>query len=385
MILHFVRDEKIIDQIIENFTAITSENYFLVFIENQNQVFTHIKKTGLNITVFNTKNDDINNIVNKIVPTAIIIHSLHYYFAKTILNLDKPIPICWIAWGFDVYHLPRIRPKIYGEKTKQFIIGKKPFYRIETIIKRFRFTRKLFYSAKNEKDYYTMVFKSIDRIDYFCSYMKEDYNYLNFHYKNKLLFLYSTFSTIDQYLAGNKDLRLKENANNILIGNSNSLESNYLDVINRLSVYKDEINKAYFTLSYGKNQNHKFEVINQGEKHLGNHFHPLLDFMDRNQYIQLLQSCSAGVFYHYRQQAMGNIIALLYMGARVYLSEKNPAYHYFLRNGILVNCFEKEFDSYKATKPAKNERENNRNKLNLLFNKESVLSDLKALTQTLTK
>jgi len=81
---------------------------------------------------------------------------------------------------------------------------------------------------------------------------------------------------------------------------------------------------------------------------------------------------------------MGNIIAMLYMGSRVYLSLRNPAYNFFIRNGISVNIFEKEFGKYGVTRPDKETVENNRKRLDRIFNKDKVLMDLKNLIVILT-
>jgi len=46
---------------------------------------------------------------------------------------------------------------------------------------------------------------------------------------------------------------------------------------------------------------------------------------------------------HYRQQALGILLALIYMGSKVYLNESNTAFQYFKRIGIKVYSIEKEF------------------------------------------
>ena len=384
MILHFVIDEKIINQMIDNFLQISHNHLFLVFTENKNDNFNHITRTGSFIRRFNYIEDDINEVLKNKDANAIILHQLNLKFAKTVNHIKNSIQISWIVWGFDVYSLPKIMPSLYAPITKQFLFKIKPATPLVWIIKKNSFTRNIFYRLKGQSDPYREIFKAISRIDFFSTYIREDFDYFSKFYKiKKLRFLESPFSTIDQYLAGNNNLRIDEGATSIIIGNSNTLESNYLDVIEKIEEKKDKINKIYCTLSYGNNYDHKKKVITEGRKQLGEKFHPLTDFMVREQYVELLQSCSAGIFFHYRQQAMGNIIALLYMGARVYLSERNPAYKFFSRKEIIVNSFENEFDSYLNTKLSCEDAENNRRKLDLIFNNEKVISDLKHLTLSL--
>lgn len=381
MIIHFVVDEKIIDQIIDNFLQLSPDHIFLIFTENTNDNFIHITRTGSYIRGFNYITDDINEVLINNNADAIIMHQLNLKFAKTLNQIKNSVKIAWIAWGFDVYSLPKIQPSLYAPITKQFLFKHKSATSFIWLINKNNFIRNIFYKLRIKKDPYREVFKAIGKIDYFITYIREDFDYFSKFYKIKnLRFLESPFSTIDQYLAGNNKLRVCEDAKSIIIGNSNTLESNYLDVISKLQEKKDLVNKIYCLLSYGNNNEHKQEVINEGKKQLGDQFHPITVFMTRENYMEILQSCSVGIFFHYRQQAMGNIIALLYMGARVYLSKRNPAFNFFLRKGIVVNCFENEFYSYLNTRLSFEDANNNRQKLDLIFNKEKVISDLKHLT-----
>jgi len=50
----------------------------------------------------------------------------------------------------------------------------------------------------------------------------------------------------------------------------------------------------------------------------------------------VISSCTAVVMNHYRQQAVGNIIPVLWMGARLYLDVRNPLYHCLKRWGLPV-------------------------------------------------
>src|SRR5690606_19822669 len=130
--------------------------------------------------------------------------------------------------------------------------------------------------------------------------------------------------------------------------NSNSLENNHLEVFDLLKNVElpTEMN-LIVPLSYGNDVNYKTTVLGIGENLFGHRFLPLIHFMTREQYMDTLATCSAAVFYHFRQQAMGNILALLYLGARVYLCQKNPLFHYFNRIGVFVYDFDTEFKVFK--------------------------------------
>jgi hypothetical protein len=386
MILHFVIDEKVTDQIIENFSKAGENNRFLVFVNNKDESYKYISSTNNNLIKFEEVRDDINSILKTLTPKAILTHAFHLEYAKAINKIENNINIAWYTWGFDVYGLPRIKPDTYASQTNQFLLNNVNNLYFGRFILKYKFTRKIYFAInKNEEDRYSIIFKALKKVRFFVTYLKEDYYCFSKHYSNNYKFINSPFSSIDQYLAGNKDIVLKDDAKNILIGNSNSIESNHLDVFEILKHQDipDDVS-IYTPLSYGDNDFYKTEVINKGTKTLRKRFVPLLDFMNRNDYISMLTSCSTGIFYHYRQQAMGNIIAMLYLGSRVYLSSHNPAYKFFTNNGIVVFDLDKDFRVLKNTKLEDETVKNNKQKLDLIFNESKVLDDIKSLIKSIS-
>ena len=383
MILHFLLDEKITEQIISNFEGISSNNKYVVFVKEKEN-FKHIKNSHQNILLFKYEKEDINSIVQEFKPTGIVLHAYHLEFAKTLLELKYELKIVWVAWGFDIYGLPKIKQNIYAPLTDKFLGRKESFLLLKRKLLSNNLIRSLFYFFAKQEDRYSIVFKSLKKVNYFSTYLKEDYIYFSKHYLHNLRFVNCTFTSIDQYLAGNEDVYNYADASNIIIGNSNTPESNHLDVLNKLKHKKFAVSKVFVPLSYGENVAYREIVIKEGECCFGDRFQPLLTFMEKQQYIDILMSCSVGVFYHYRQQAMGNIIAMLYLGARVYMYAKSPVYKYLKRNQINVFDFDKEFDIYDIKKLPQTEVVENRNILETLFNKAKVNHDLSNLIKLLS-
>jgi hypothetical protein len=383
MILHFVIDGKLTDQIIENYLAVSEKNFFLVFGMKGDMNYQRINKTGDFLGRF-TETDDINSIIEKLNAKAIILHSLSYDYAKTVIGIRKEITICWVVWGYDLYFLPKIEPLIYAKKTSEFLKRKYPMIVLKRKIIRSDKLRNYYYRIFNWKqDKIRTILLAQEKIKYFLTYIREDFDIYSNYYPNRFKFLYGTVSSIDQYLAGDKNLSIFSDANNILIGNSFSPSSNYLDVLPVIARNIQNFDKVYIVLSYGNNEKHKKFVIKRASKLLIDHFHPLLEFMNRKDYVKILQTCSTGIFFHYRQQAMGNIIAMLYMGSRVYLSSKNPAYKFFIRNNIVVNSLEEEFEQYGFSRLNIDIVKQNQQHLDMIFSREKVLIDLRNVTETL--
>ncbi|AZQ59692.1 hypothetical protein EJ994_13080 [Maribacter sp. MJ134] len=386
MVLHFVKDEKVTDQIIENFERINIENCFLVFSDDNFKEYNYIKSKSKSVSLFNQGDDDIMDIIRNKSPKAILLHSLHLEFAKALLSITMDINIAWYTWGFDVYGLPKIKPSTYAPLTNEFLLRADAKLYFGRIILKYQTLRRL-YSVFNSKEEsrYDVIFKSIEKITYFVTYIEEDYHCFSDSYPNKLSYLYAPFSTISQYLAGSGDTKVKEDAKHILVGNSNTPECNHLDVFEKLSPYMESNALVYVPLSYGGNETYRDMVLTNGRRRLGPSFCALLDFMSREDYIQMLASCSTGIFYHYRQQAMGNIIAMLYMGARIYMSSKNPAFSFFTKNDIRVFDFDLEFQHFRNTTLEGQIIVKNRTNLNTIFNEKQVLKDLEILAKTISK
>ena len=110
MILHFVSDDKVTDQIIENFGKVDKNSCFLVFVNSKQNDFKYISNTSEKLIEFSVLEDDINTLIQKLKPTAIVAHAFHLDYAKAILQIKNKLTIAWYIWGFDVYGLPRIKP-----------------------------------------------------------------------------------------------------------------------------------------------------------------------------------------------------------------------------------------------------------------------------------
>lgn len=369
-ILHLIQQEKITSQIIENFFSLKLESCFLVYDNGHISFLSQDEREDIEVL-------DINYFIKDKNIKGIIVHGLFPQFAKVINSIeDNNITIAWFAWGFDVYNQPKVKHLLYEHETAIFVRRGKTF---KDLFKSVPFLRSLIFFLLKKDDNEKVLQQARNRINYFCTYIEEDYNFYKEHFKTESKFYYTPFCTIAQYLSGNESLRVSVNAANILIGNSNSAENNHIDVFGLLAKINVESGEFIVPLSYGTNEKYKEFVIESGQNLLGSKFIPLLDFMNRASYLEMLENCSAAVFYHNRQQAMGNIIALLYMGVRVYLSSKNPIYHYFKRVGLHVYDFNKEYSIFRNSLLEENYMKHNKEVLKNLFSKEEVQNRLTKL------
>ena len=137
---------------------------------------------------------------------------------------------------------------------------------------------------------------------------------------------------------------VKVRGENILLGNSASFTNNHIEAFNFLKGINLEDRKIIMPLSYGdKVYGEKVDEI--GKSIFGSKLESIFHFIPLSEFNELLSTCNVVIMNHYRQQAVGNIIATLWMGAKVYLNEKNTFYHYLKRIGVYVYSIEKDLIS----------------------------------------
>ncbi|WP_185213176.1 TDP-N-acetylfucosamine:lipid II N-acetylfucosaminyltransferase [Sphingobacterium mizutaii] len=349
VVLHLIPDEKITDSLIENFSVFSNQ----VFCVYQNTPKTFISVKGANIVSYSGETlSKLKSIYNF---DTLVFHGGNGLVYKLLFFCREKIEnIVWIAWGADIYNVSENKKNLYFEATKMFIRDQNKKERFKGII-----------PSLKEKAYDFLRKQIYHKITHFASYIFEDYQYFTALHKNNYTFVPFNFCSLDQYVQ-DRARRINSDANNILIGNSVSPECNHVDALIKISKYIDS-EKVIVPLNYGTNLSYKNWVINEGEILLNNNFMPIEDFMPLNEYLNLTQKCSVGIFYHKRQQAMGNILAMLYLGCRVYLSVENPIYEYFIRNDLIVFNLENHFEKYRSSQLTMQEADINRKIINDLF------------------
>jgi len=94
--------------------------------------------------------------------------------------------------------------------------------------------------------------------------------------------------------------------------------------------------KILMPLSYGGNDYYVNKVIETGKILLGDNYEPIIDFMPLQQYNKLLLSSSTYIYGNFRQEAFGNILTGLYVGATVFMEGTSPLLHDLKQKGFLL-------------------------------------------------
>lgn len=324
MILHLITDDKFADYAINQFSLIDPSSQFVFVKYSEDEKIQNIKHVDkiIQVTFQSEKYEDlIKGLENY---SAIVVHGLFYpWQEKIILSLPANVKIAWVCWGGEIYGRKQLLPHFLSKKTKQ-IYWQKQF-------RRFLKSKRLL-----GNDYFADI-STFQRINYCLSDMQEEFQYVKEFTHSKMQYFWYNYYSIEETLA---DLQYKKiNGNNILIGNSCTLENNHLDAFKFLNELNIHNRKIIVPLSYGSGWLQKI-VLRKGRKLFGTLFTPLVTFMDRDEYNQLIGTCSIMIMPHLRPQAQGNIITGLWLGAKIYLSKNSLTYTYFKRIGILVFSIE---------------------------------------------
>lgn len=122
----------------------------------------------------------------------------------------------------------------------------------------------------------------------------------------------------------------------VMLGNSATGSNRHFEMIDFVEKYKGEEVVFLCPLSYGESQYAK-EVMRYGKDKLGDKFVPLTDFLSPEKYYTLLNQCCVGIYNNDRQQALGNIYALLYLGSKIYLRTNTAMWDSFTNGHAIVH------------------------------------------------
>ncbi|WP_040551822.1 TDP-N-acetylfucosamine:lipid II N-acetylfucosaminyltransferase [Rheinheimera nanhaiensis] len=265
----------------------------------------------------------------------IVFHSLSIFLYPIILFSSKKTKLAWLGWGFDYYDY-------ISDNKKNFILP--ATLKIKDLIHQSLQSEKADYSPfkKIIKAVYLMFFekKAISKFNSFSPVLHSEYQLIE---QLKLMhhvpdFCQWNYGSLEDFHAKNI-LGKTVTGNAILIGNSATYTNNHIEAFETISTSLSRINAVrdvYVPLSYG-DESYKDYVVDYGRDFFKHAFKPVLEFMPLDEYSTLLMNCGFVVMNHIRQQALGNIIMMVYLGARVFLREDNPLYDYFVGIGAVVN------------------------------------------------
>ena len=138
---------------------------------------------------------------------------------------------------------------------------------------------------------------------------------------------------------------------------------------NHFTMKLPQVKKGRAYLRYNGNPAYKEAVIAKGAALIGPNFKPLLDFMPLADYNRLQASTSHAFFGNLRQEAVGNILIVLYLGAKVFLFRSNPVYEWMQSKGLKAFAIEELTQEELDTPLDPDTQRRNREILTSLYNR----------------
>ena len=336
-ILHLVDDWLFTDGTVSVFKAFDIENKFVVLRIGDDKTRYNIKSAEVEIIQVGT--DAYNELLESMKWDLVWVYQLVPAKAEFVSKLDKSVPVMWSVYGID--YIKYSGRWLYGRRTtrlfrklasnRTFVVTIAKYIAGRLGVSRFlpfwdcRFFRRINYFSCVVPEEELWVRGAIGK--------RKSARRLNFHFCSNDKTYRSFYPTVN--LLSKK----------VWVGNSATLSNNHLDVFELIkqSRLNDEYN-IISPLSYSYDLGAKDLpqiVADEGRRCFGSRFTTVTDVLPREEYINLMSSCSIFVFGVRRQQAGGNIRIALTCGGCVFLDRRNPIYEHYLNKGVLVYPIER--------------------------------------------
>lgn len=363
-ILHLSTDDKFVDMGVDSFNQIEGiVNNVVVFSKGE---IKHVKsRILLKVSLVSMLSLNLHREIRS--HDIIVVHSLNpvwFRFLKCYISSKKVI---WLGWGYDYYDL--IPDNNLMEETSKFFLEKKTLANIKSSLKRYVYGSYLKSEIIKGIDIFAPVLPQESSLllntcgELFCNIEFSSWNYGSLE-KN--------------YIKNLKGFEVS--GDSILLGNSATITNNHIEAIKLLGeneYVKDRL--VLMPLSYG-DFSYRHKLVSYLESSALN-LEVINDFMDYDIYLSKIKSCGYVVMNHIRQQAVSNVVTMMYLGSKLFLNGKSPLYQFLVEEGAIVfNMDELANDPMLICKPlTSSEREKNRIILERHWSEASILTK----TQTL--
>lgn len=375
MILHLADDNRFMNHVINMFElASPNENIYFIHVLDPSKELIHINKSE-NIIVSNSEDEYYLTMINDLGKyDAVILHNIINKYKYDILrNSNSDIHFHWMSWGADIYCNPRLK-YIYSSNSDKNLKG-----RIGDFFNDFfpNLWYKYYLQKKNiELDCLNRSLAK--KIKSISTVVPTENKIIEKYFNIRAKFILFKYASIEQLLSDN--INEIVSGDNILVGNSATSPNNHIEAFKVLKSINYNHN-IYIPLSYGDN-NYRDRIINVSKTFFGKQAFPLINYLPLVEYTKIIRSCGNVIMNHKRQQAMGNIIATLWLGARVFFNTASPIYLYFKTIGIIV--FElNELKDLSSLPSYEDMASINRPILYNLYSNEKVLEETKELVKYL--
>jgi len=235
----------------------------------------------------------------------------------------------------------------------------------------------------SKRNQYNDYIKAVERVDFFSCVIPYEYNFL----KN-LPFFHAELVDYKHYNMDSlgKVAPVNKKKNKILIGNSGVSTNNHLDTFELLKNIDLKEYELLLPFNYGASDEWRNLILTKGKEYFGTKLKPLTDYIPRASYFEMIDECSHAIFYHERQQAMGNVYHLLETGCKLFLSEDSVTYKYLKDSGVHVFSIQSDFnqENINTRLGAEEANANNAIVVSLVRDKQRAVDELNTLYEKIS-
>lgn len=342
-IANIVKDEKFIDGVIslqDMFNGGFEHDYIIIQEGNSNaKKFKYIKDSS---RIESIRPLDFLEVLSGGKYSAIFFHSFTGALLHIIAMIPKGVKVFWFSWGYDIYE-PLFKLKkalipieLYKERTKDILNALENPQKAKVFGLR-QFARGVKRRLVHFSNGITAK-RAVSRVDFYSGVLPYEYDLMRnvrFFHARKVEYHYSSIRPPVPFSFND--------SNNIILGNSADPSNNHMDALEILVKLDLQGRKIVIPLSYGNMQYADFLCDAVSEKG----WHDIVavrDFMPFEDYASLIGSCGFSIYFHERQQAMGNISLSLRNGNKVFMSETNLAYEYLKSCGYIVFSVQRDLN-----------------------------------------
>ena len=252
---------------------------------------------------------------------------------------------CWVIWGRELYQ--------YLDFSN----------------------RKLEFSKKYLIDTLTEYFRRfvIFRFGFISGTVPGDYKFAVKFYKTRAKYIENLMYSSHLFRSPSSKGHQNKiyNSVHIQVGNSADPQNKHIEVFDKLLQCDLKCVKIYCPLSYGNEGDYAESVIKYGKKCFGDKFVPIQKMVTMSEYNIYIESIDIVLFNHDYQQGMGNMIAALSLGKKVYINSYATPFEYFKNLGLYVY---KTNDKIDLRLMDKNKAESNARRSKSFFTEQRLIS-----------
>lgn len=331
-IVHVTHDDKFIDMALREFEAVEPGIHRPIILGQQKN-FRYIKSKSVDCH----NHESAVALINSSNCKAVIFHSMPDLTLLADISSGKLV--IWLGWGFDYYDrlLSRAFPQgLYLNNTRQLFKSRPKPNPMRLALRKGKSLVKFALGYRRLQNLRTLT-----RVDIFSPVIDIEHKMacaLNPWFKAS--YLTWNYGTLEDDMLADGAASNAPLGPHILVGNSASFENNHLEIFDYLASDVDLTGiNIYCPLSYGDDW-YKEQIIASGKARFGDQFIALTNFMDKDAYIALLQSCGHVFMNHLRQQALGNICIMMLKGAKIYMNPASPLYSWLRIRGAVLESIE---------------------------------------------